>query len=120
MSRLGFTKKFLIWSNATVWTWLLGAFSNRVVVNANQGYMPVLIHGHVYPSFDGALVVMDPRHIVMTADTHLKILGDYIPYGGYFNSPGDLLLDLASVSAVILAAVVVNSLLNKTSTWMSK
>lgn len=118
--RFGFAKKFLIWSNLTIWTWLLGAFSNRVATHANEGYMPVLVHGHVFPSFDGALVVMDAQHVVMTADSHLKILCDYIPYLGYINSPGDLMLDLATVSALLLAAVVVNSLLNKTSAWMTK
>ena len=67
----------------------LGFLSNAIVMAVNHGRMPVLM-----PSgLEGALDTMgDPYHSVMTAQTHLKALCDWIVIRDVgIASPGDFL-----------------------------
>ena len=74
---------------------LAGTFMNRIVINANNGKMPV------YPTFskligyykDGQLDgSIDSLHILMDESTNLPFLADYIDFGICILSPGDLLI----------------------------
>ena len=74
-----------------------GSIMNRIVMNANNGAMPVI------PSFsgftryyqDGALEIsQDVRHILMSDATKLNFLADYIDVGFSVISPGDVLVHL--------------------------
>jgi hypothetical protein len=71
----------------------LGAASNQLVFIANHGKFPVEMNpawtSHLKPRPDG---MIDDRHCVMTADTHLNLLADIFNFHTDIQSVGDLLL----------------------------
>lgn len=73
----------------------LGSVMNRVVMNANGGRMPVFPTVSRFTGYfkTGALeAAEDVRHILMSSETPLKYLGDYIDVGFSIMSPGDILM----------------------------
>ena len=92
-----------------VWLVTLGALLNLVVVVANGGHMTVA-HDLAASQLNGELVRRGTigQYTLMTPDTHLNFLGDWISLRpiipeGY--SPGDLLIALG-VALIILVALV--------------
>lgn len=86
----------------------IGSVSNRIVMAANNGKMPV------HPSLSiltrycqaGALELSgDARHILMSERTKLNFLADYIDVGFSILSPGDVLIHL--FTAIIVYATIV-------------
>lgn len=75
----------------------IGSVSNRIVMHANGGKMPVIpsFSGVTYYYREGALEVSkDVRHIMMSDTTKLNFLADYIDVGFSVISPGDVLVHL--------------------------
>lgn len=63
-----------------------GGMMNKLVMSVNQGKMPVL-------ELDcPAGFILNSTHVCMSASTHLKILADWIYFGAYIYSPGDVVL----------------------------
>lgn len=65
-----------------------GFILNVAVVGANHSQMPVLL------AANDSLAEGDIKHCVMTANTHLKFLADWIYVGFGIASPGDLFIFL--------------------------
>ena len=89
--------KFRLYNHAVFGALMVaaGTFMNKAVMNANGGRMPV------YPTVsrltgyfrDGAMETAgDARHMLMSAETKLRFLGDYIDIGYSIMSPGDILI----------------------------
>ncbi|NLK38725.1 MAG: DUF5317 domain-containing protein [Clostridiales bacterium] len=87
---------------------ILGTALNRIVISANGGFMPV------YPTLskitgyykEGMLEQgLDNLHIMLTSETKLNILADYIDVGWSIMSIGDLLIH-SFTSIIIYSAVV--------------
>jgi hypothetical protein len=74
---------------------LLGALMNQAVILANHGHMPVSWPGgcSMYPDQDPDV---DPIHVCMTKDSHLRILADWLKDDSGIQSPGDWLMDIAN------------------------
>lgn len=66
--------------------WTIGAGMNALVMAFNHGQMPVLWPGGCTPDD------MDGYHVCMTAQTHLRVLADWIVTHGGVASPGDMFL----------------------------
>lgn len=86
---------------------LLGTLTNRLVIAANGGKMPV------YPTLSRLTGYFDPSalqggfdsvHALMDENTALKLLGDYIDIGFSIMSPGDLFIH--SFSALIFYGAI--------------
>lgn len=87
---------------------ILGTLLNNLVISANNGFMPV------YPSLsrltgyykEGMLEQgLDNLHILLTSETKLNILADYIDVGWSIMSIGDLLIH--SFTSIILYSTIV-------------
>ena len=86
---------------------LAGSALNAIVINANDGHMPVYatlseLTGFFHETALGSTV--DELHIIMSDATRLNFLGDYIDLGFCIMSPGDILIHFF-VSAVIYCTV---------------
>ena len=86
---------------------MVGTVMNRIVINANDGKMPV------YPTVskwigyykDGQLDgTIDSLHILMDGSSKLPFLADYFDFGFCILSPGDLLIH-AFASVIIYYTV---------------
>jgi hypothetical protein len=74
--------QFLFW---------LGALLNQIAIVVNGGVMPV-------QWYSGNPWDADKMHVVMTSDTHLKLLCDWINLHTAILSPGDVLLSLGDLA----------------------
>lgn len=93
---------------------VLGTFFNKIVMNCNNGKMPV------YPTFsrmigfctssklDGSV---DNVHILMNSNTKMNFLGDYIDIGLCVMSIGDILIH--SFVSIIICFTIKNINLTK-------
>jgi hypothetical protein len=81
----------------------VGSAMNQAVVVANGGKFPVMensrdLDRQFVPDVNG---LTDGTHCVMTGDTKLNFLADYIRFNGRFGpeiySPGDILIDLGAL-----------------------
>jgi hypothetical protein len=76
---------------------LVGAAMNQAVLIANHDKFPVMLNerktDHIEPDEWG--IVDNEAHCVMTRQTHLNFLADYLDFKTAIYSPGDLLLMLA-------------------------
>ena len=82
---------------------LIGSLLNKIVIDANNGHMPVYatlskITGYFQESALESAV--DEFHILMNESTSMNFLGDYIDLGFCILSPGDVLIHLF-ISVVI-------------------
>lgn len=93
-------KRFLaitrIWILATPFLLvLLGAGSNQLVLAANHDKFPVMVNerktAQLAPDAHG--IIDDEAHCVMTSETHLNFLADWIDMRTAIYSPGDLILE---------------------------
>lgn len=68
----------------------IGSALNLIVMAANHGQMPVLAPG----GYCGLMDPADLGHVCMNADTHLKVIADWLVMDGGHTvaSPGDLFL----------------------------
>lgn len=74
-----------------------GTLLNKLCIMANDGHMPVyptlsLVTGYFKPETLGGSV--DSLHVLMTAQSKLKILADYIDIGWSIMSPGDIMIHM--------------------------
>lgn len=65
----------------------IGGFLNLGVMTLNHGQMPVQIPPELQKGF-----FPDERHCLMTAESHVKFLCDWLQLGFGIASPGDLLI----------------------------
>lgn len=89
----------------------IGTLSNRIVMAANGGKMPVIptFSGITRYYQQGALEVsQDVRHIMMSETTKLNFLADYIDVGFSVISPGDVLIHLFTTIVVYNVIVKLN------------
>lgn len=73
-----------------------GAASNQIVMIANHGKFPVMLNRTTAGKSDiDQFGLLDDQHCVMSADTHLNLMGDIFNFGRQgIESIGDLLIDL--------------------------
>lgn len=73
-----------------------GAASNQIVMIANHGKFPVMLNRTMAGKSDiDQFGLLDDQHCVMSADTHLNLMGDIFNFGRQgIESIGDLLIDL--------------------------
>lgn len=74
----------------------VGAASNQAVIVANHDRFPVMVNHRALDARGGADAdgQIDQVHCVMTHDTHLNFLADWIDQQDAIYSPGDMLLML--------------------------
>lgn len=116
-------KRFL--AVTRVWILLLplfvgfvGAASNQLVLAANHDKFPVMLSPRKVdqwkPDEQG---MIDDVHCVMTKDTRLNFLADWIDLKAETDSPGDLLLDLGGYleifAPVIWALLMISDALRR-------
>lgn len=87
---------------------ITGTFLNNIVISANSGFMPV------YPSLskltgyykEGMLSQgLDNLHIMLTSETKLNFLADFIDIGWSVMSIGDVLIH--SFTAIIICSTII-------------
>lgn len=91
--------KFQLYPQAIVGALMVGvgSASNRIVMHANGGKMPVIPSFSGFTKYyrEGALEVShDVRHVMMSEATKLNFLADYIDVGFSVISIGDVLVHL--------------------------
>lgn len=91
--RMGVEMKFLVYLTTVAFLFMaLGIVSNVTTMATNHGHMPVFAPDCA----DFLGVILDPRHICGSAETHLNILSDWILIGtaqrSFWVSPGDVFL----------------------------
>lgn len=87
-----------------------GSAMNQMVLAANGGKFPVMINEYSAGKYakDNFL---DDIHCVMTSETHLNWLADFINMHTAIYSPGDMLIELGELlpyAAVAWAALIIN------------
>jgi hypothetical protein len=95
-------KKFLAWGLLSYASAQVGSALNQIVVMVNGGRMPVY-----YGFLANHPFIIDARHEAMTAASKLKFLCDYIQYGGYINSPGDMMIDMGEISLAVFIITLI-------------
>ena len=71
--------------------WVVGAGMNAIVMGVNNGQMPVLWPGGC------ERMPVDGLHVCMTAQTHLRVIADWIVMHNGVASPGDMILYLSDM-----------------------
>lgn len=110
--------RFRLFSTACIGSALvaIGSFLNRLVMNANNGQMPV------YPTLsrwtiyfrDGAIEdANDVLHNVMTAESKLKFLADWVDCGFSILSVGDVLIHSFVLIVVYKTVIELNKRITK-------
>lgn len=98
---------------------LLGAGSNQLVLAANHDKFPVMANERkvAQMSPDAYGIIDDDAHCVMTSETHLNFLADWIDLKSAIYSPGDLILEAGYYSqdwaALVWGAVLALALLKR-------
>lgn len=92
-----FLRKTLLWIVLLPWAIFgLGLTSNQLVFLANHDKFPVAMNPErLLKTPPDAYGMLDSVHCVMTSDTHLNILADWIDFQSETDSPGDLLQEFA-------------------------
>jgi len=85
----------------------LGDTCNRVAVFFNSSVMPV----KAIECIKDSTAATDSTHACMTAATHIKFLCDYLRIGNAVYSPGDILIGLGEILAVIFLPIATYYLL---------
>ena len=89
----------------------VGSALNRIVMNANDGRMPVALSLSGFTNYysEGALEAsQDARHIIMSDATKLNFLADYIDVGFSIMSIGDVLVHLFTTIVIYFVIVKCN------------
>ena len=74
---------------------VVGTLLNKLVINANDGHMPVRLSLSKligYASDSDFMGSVDSMHILMSDQTKMNFLADYIDLGTLIMSPGDVLI----------------------------
>lgn len=79
----------------------VGSASNQLVLAANHDKFPVMLNERKTVQFapDTYGIIDDEAHCVMTSETHLNFLADWIDLKSAIYSPGDLLLEAGDLAS---------------------
>ena len=78
---------------------ILGGYCNIAVERANNGDMPAIVAG--------CSTRIDATHVCATSTTRLAGLSDWILFGNWLYSPGDILLTTGKYVAIAAVGLVV-------------
>jgi hypothetical protein len=105
-------KTFIYTGLSALATTFLGAMCNVATVIANGGRMPVVEDYCPYG------FVLDSRHICAGTSAKLNFLIDRFHFADYIYSPGDFIISIGQVLAVLALMILIRDLLGKRKTKM--